>query len=62
MMMKEIQWDEKKLAKLAENMEQLEIAEQKMREMAEFADKIAKKWEQRLPKKSAAKQKVSETN
>ena len=51
--------DEKKQAEM---IRQVEIAEQKMRDMAEFADKIAKKWEQRLPKKPAAKQKVSETN
>ena len=51
--------DEKKQAEM---IRQVEIAEQKIREMAEFADKIAKKWEQRLPKKSAAKQKVGETN
>ncbi|MFB2835289.1 hypothetical protein [Floridanema evergladense] len=46
----------------AEILKEIEIAEQKAREMAEFADKIAKKWEQRLPKNPAAKQKVGETN
>lgn len=51
--------DEKKQAEM---IRQVEIAEQKMREMAEFADKIAKKWEQRLPKNPAAKPKVGESN
>lgn len=51
--------DEKRQAEI---LKEIEIAEQKMREMAEFADKIAKKWEQRLPKNPAAKQKIGETN
>jgi len=45
-----------------EILKEIEIAEQKAREMAEFADKIATKWEQRLPKNPDAKSKVGETN
>lgn len=51
--------DEKRQAEI---LKEIQIAEQKAREMAEFADKIAKKWEQRLPKNPAAKPKVGEKN
>jgi len=46
----------------AEIIKEIEIAEQKAREMAEFADKIATKWEKRIAENRAAKQKVGETN
>ena len=46
----------------AEILKEIEIAEQQAREMAEFADKIATKWEKRMAEKRATTQKVGETN
>ena len=51
--------DEKRQAEI---LKEIEIAEQKAREMSEFADKIATKWEKKMAEKSAAKQKIGETN
>ena len=55
MIVKQIHWDEKKLARLAEKLEEVEIAEQKAREMADFATAIAKKWEGRMAERCAKK-------
>lgn len=41
--------DEKRQAEI---LKEIEIAEQKAREMAEFADKIATKWENKMAAKS----------
>jgi hypothetical protein len=51
--------DEKRQTEI---LKEIEIAEHKAREMAEFADKIATKWENKMAEKRATKQKVSETN
>lgn len=46
--------DEKKLAKLTEMLGEVEIAEQKAREMSEFATAMAEKWQRRMAARRSA--------
>jgi hypothetical protein len=59
---KQIDWNQKKLDKLAEHLEELEIAEQKLQEAMEFINAIGEKWERRLAEKRAREQKNEKIN